>query len=316
MAQRGSAVDDVGTFRAQGFLSLGQLLDAPALHRLQAAFHREQAIWRRVQAAAQDAAKQQDRALGSLASREPAQERPWRSPGYFDIPRVLETDDAYLELLCAPRLAALVCAVVGEDAMVEHVQARTLLGRGSESRRERDHNYGSSYTGWHNDGGTIGLFDHPVLSPSVKLFVALNDHTEANGCTCVLPATHNRGLTLGCADAPPAVPTAAAMPGRVPLELRAGEAFLLDIRAWHCAMPNLSNRDREGLIVQFSPFRRKQEWLTECAGTRLHAANKLTTPTARQLLGVELIHLSLELIHDTAVDRRWYGRRWQPTDEP
>ena len=52
----------------------------------------------------------------------------------------------------------------------------------------------------------------------------------------------------------------------------------------------------QGLIIQFAPFRKKQEGLTQAAGRRLFEQGKLPTPLMRQLLGVELqpVRLSCE----------------------
>ena len=141
-----------------------------------------------------------------------------------------------------------------------------------------------------NDGGDVGLADHPTLAISVKLFFALSDQDEANGCTCIVPRTHNQGFTLASAGRPQlgAGESIEAMPGHVPLRLAAGEACLLDIRTFHAAMPNTSSRDRESLIIQYSPFRRKQEWFTASSCARLHAAGKLTSGILQQLCGIAL----------------------------
>lgn len=265
---------DIAAFRADGYVKLGALLPEATLHQLQVSFRREQALWRSVHEGAQR-----------------SKDRDWRSSGYFDVPRVLETDDAYLGLLGHPRLVALLRAAVGEDVMVEHVQARTLLPVASHT--ERDWNSGGSYTGWHNDGGNIGLADHPTLAISAKLFFALSDQDESSGCTCIVPRTHDKGYLMNSANRPGAQLRAGepvdAMPGNVPLRLAAGEACLLDIRTFHAAMPNTSHRDRESIIIQYCPFRRKQEWFTAFSASRLHAAGKLSnSQVLRQLLGIAL----------------------------
>ena len=126
---------DIAAFRAEGYVRLGHLLPEATLRRLQTSFRREQAVWLNVHADAQRKSLQAEQDRDG-----------WRSSGYFDVPRILETDDAYLELLEHPRLVALLRAAVGEDVMVEHVQGRTLLPVADHT--ERDWNSGGSYTGW------------------------------------------------------------------------------------------------------------------------------------------------------------------------
>ena len=101
----GDADADIAAFRAEGYVKLGQLLPEATLRQLQASFRREQEIWRSVHANAQREA---------LAAEQEGDHDGWRSSGYFDVPRILETDDAYLELLEQPRLVALLRAAVSE----------------------------------------------------------------------------------------------------------------------------------------------------------------------------------------------------------
>ena len=101
----GDADADIAAFRADGYVKLGQLLPEATLRQLQASFRREQGVWRSVHAEAQREV---------LEGEEEADHDGWRSSGYFDVPRILETDDAYLELLEQPRLVALLRGVVSE----------------------------------------------------------------------------------------------------------------------------------------------------------------------------------------------------------
>ena len=160
----GDADADIAAFRAEGYVKLGQLLPEATLRQLQASFRREQEIWRSVHANAQREA---------LTAEQEGDHDGWRSSGYFDVPRILETDDAYLELLEQPRLVALLRAAVserrawlvvgvgwwqGHRSMVLRArrrsektswwstQGRTLLPVADHT--ERDWNSGGSYTGW------------------------------------------------------------------------------------------------------------------------------------------------------------------------
>ena len=93
---------DVETFRRDGCVRLGGLLPPASLAALQNAFRRHQAVWRLVHNKAQAEAEAQ----GITERPEPGKRaaESWHSPGYFDIPRALETDPSYMELLLNPRL--------------------------------------------------------------------------------------------------------------------------------------------------------------------------------------------------------------------
>eukprot|EP01046_Picozoa_sp_COSAG06_P033976 COSAG06_NODE_3517_length_5235_cov_4.335475_5_plen_87_part_01 len=84
---------DAQAFRSNGYVRLPNLLSADELAQLQSAYRREQAVWRQVL--------------------EEANSNGHRSPGWFDIPGILETDDIFLKFVCHPRLAALVQDVIG-----------------------------------------------------------------------------------------------------------------------------------------------------------------------------------------------------------
>ena len=60
----------------------------------------------------------------------------------------------------------------------------------------------------------------------------------------------------------------------------------------------------QGLIIQFAPFRKKQEGLTQAAGRRLLEQGKLPTPLMRQLLGVELQPVGIRFIHFVLLFKR------------
>ena len=118
--ETGAFDEDAATarrFREQGFVRLDQLVGGEVLRDLQAAFRREQAPAGEAWAAAKRARE---------AGAEPSAPGQWHATGYYDIPRVLESDPAYLELLSAPRLVALLREVVGPQVTLIHAQARTV----------------------------------------------------------------------------------------------------------------------------------------------------------------------------------------------
>jgi hypothetical protein len=313
---------DVQTFRANGYVKLPSDLLAPEdLAELRRVYRHQQAIWRSIRE------EEQEKAMADP-------EQSWRSPGYFDIPWTVDTDDAFLKLACNQRLIKIVENVIGEDVFLQDLRARTVIGLAA--LREGDGTFdgeGSAraYTGgFHHDGGQIGFADHETLSQSVKLFFAISAQDIETGCTSVIPGTAlapwaprinclTRSRSVGThrigeggwGESPGDSPRASAfglvkrgqdaahgggrsavelddIKGQDPLETEAGGSLLMDLRCWHTALPCRTDRDREGFILQYSPFKQRQEVLTREAGRRMDTAGKLTTPIMRQVMGIEL----------------------------
>ena len=105
----------VAHFREHGYARLPGLLDADQVRRLQRAFRREQA------------ALDQD-----------------SSQRFADIPRAVESDEVYLELLDSERVGLFLQQTIGSDAQAVAVQARTVP---SEPEDGGDGERSESYTG-------------------------------------------------------------------------------------------------------------------------------------------------------------------------
>lgn len=179
-----------------------------------------------------------------------------------------------------------VSRLVGSDAHTIALQARTV-----PPNSDSDLSQSSSYAGWHRDYerpatdlALHGPFDHPTLSTSVKLFIAVSDTDETMGPTSLVPGSH-------ClVDTPPHFNSIADMPGAHLFTGRAGDAMLMDIRCWHAAQPNRSDRPRESVIVQYAAFKWQQAGAFVNSMARLDAASKIPPerPILRQMAGLEI----------------------------
>jgi ectoine hydroxylase-related dioxygenase (phytanoyl-CoA dioxygenase family) len=83
---------------------------------------------------------------------------------------------------------------------------------------------------------------------SMQCSLVLDDMTTENGCTVVVPGSHQRGEW--------AEPS--ALCDAVPIEARAGDAILWDSRLWHGALANRSGASRWLLIATFTRWWIKQ----------------------------------------------------------
>ena len=216
-----SRADESATlFRQQGFVRMDALVKGEVLSELIETFaraqHRARIEWQRARRAQEG----------------------WAAQGYFDIPSALSEMPALLALLEQPRLVALLQEVIGPQVTLIHVQARTVL---PESE-------GGDYFGLHRDtarsasGLSSGLPDHPSQSEHVKLFVALNRHSQRNGATSVVGGTHR--IQTNLSEERPI-----SYPGMQVFDGRSGDAMLMDLRTIHGALPNRSKSEtREGLV--------------------------------------------------------------------
>jgi hypothetical protein len=146
----GQEENHVANFRRRGYTMLPSLLGAGQVRRLQLAFERA--------TAAAVATSENKMAAGDAR--------------YWDIPRAVESDDVFLELLDSELLALLLQQVVGSDAHAIQVQARTVppvltsICPTSGGPCERP----ASYTTWHRDferGPPISArMDHSTIQRS------------------------------------------------------------------------------------------------------------------------------------------------------
>lgn len=127
----------------------------------------------------------------------------------------------------------------------------------------------------------------------LNMLVMLDDFTEANGATRVVPGSHLH----------------AARPDDAELERRAiqvtgtaGDVLLFDSNLWHAAAPNRTDRSRRALTLTFTrPFMKQQ-----LDYPRLLGEDYTEDPRLRQLLGYNArVPASLEQWYQPP-ERRYY----------
>jgi ectoine hydroxylase-related dioxygenase (phytanoyl-CoA dioxygenase family) len=122
---------------------------------------------------------------------------------------------------------------------------------------------GSPPLWWHQDWW---CWDHPVSfrreAAQVALLCYLGDTDRANGALRVLPGSHRQSVSLH-ASLPEAHAQSAKIeegnpalrpdPDEVTLQMRAGDAVIIDYRLLHGTHANTSRRRRDCLILNFAP---------------------------------------------------------------
>jgi hypothetical protein len=84
----------------------------------------------------------------------------------------------------------------------------------------------------------------PYLSPfvySLQFSIVLEDQTEANGCTIVVPGSHLSGQYA----------PQSALKDAVPIPSKAGDVVIWDSRLWHATTANTTGNTRWAIIASF-----------------------------------------------------------------
>ena len=112
--------------------------------------------------------------------------------------------------------------------------------------------------------------DHPFV---FQVAVALDDATPDNGCTVMVPGSHQAGRWAQPSD----------LADAVPVPLAAGDVLLWDSRTWHATGANPSGRSRWLLIATFTRWWLKQ--MFDTVGTLRQEIYAALTPKERSILG-------------------------------
>jgi phytanoyl-CoA hydroxylase len=153
-------------------------------------------------------------------------------------------DEVFRRWASAPKLVALVQALLGEPARITLAHHNCVMTK---------HPHYGSQTGWHRDT-RYWSFARPEL---VTVWLALGDEDERNGVLRVIPGSHQAKLEPGQLD--PAEFLIEAHPASQPLldaaqplALHRGDVLFFDSRLFHAAGRNASNAVK--LSVAFAYF--------------------------------------------------------------
>ena len=177
---------------------------------------------------------------------------------------MLAYDDRFFRFLELPEVLAVVDATVSDTAIL-HLQNGLILPSFDDGKVPE-----TFQTSFHRDfprhlGGSLA---------SVNAFFAIDEFTEQNGATLVIPGTHQQ------AEPPdPRYLAAAAVPAVCP----AGSMLVFDSTLWHAAGANVSGRDRLAINHQFtrSFFKQQVDYVRALGEEKV----LVQAPRTQQLLG-------------------------------
>ena len=187
-------------------------------------------------------------------------------------------------------VVAIGAAFLGSEFIMGSVAANRLLPGGPGQEPHLDYPYWDYYR-----EGTFPALINSSFPLNMQATFLLDDFTAENGATAFLPGSQRR---LAWPDEAVFHAGAARQTGK------AGDCYVFNGMAWHCAMPNNSKENRTGILVNYVP-----KFVTpledQKRGVRPEVLER-ATPLLRQLVG--LVYPYPQILDD-AEPSVVYGRK-------
>ena len=165
---------------------------------------------------------------------------------------------AIFNLITHPRLLDVAEQLIGGEVLsnpIQHVRIKPPEAMLSEELYKR--NTMVSKVEWHQDQG-VALPEVDETDMLTVWFPVL-DATVENGCLCVVPESHKRGLLLHCPSKPGQafdlrIPEVVRGEGGFPVPMKRGSALFLHRRTMHSSLSNKSNGVRWSFDLRYQPI--------------------------------------------------------------
>jgi hypothetical protein len=173
--------------------------------------------------------------------------KPGDKPGMIYFQGAWLVDDAFRDLVFAPRVTVPLCQLLGTDAVrFFHDQIFYKPARHG------------GIVAWHQD---YSYWTRTTPIGHVTCFLCLDDATPANGCINVIPGSHRWDLLpkvdlMGKTEDMDSIkavltPEQRAQFKPVPIELKAGECSFHHCLTLHGSYPNTSDRPRRSVVLNY-----------------------------------------------------------------
>jgi phytanoyl-CoA hydroxylase len=164
---------------------------------------------------------------------------------------------AVFAMLTSPRLIDVVEQLIGPEVLsnpIQHVRIKP-----PEAMLPADFKGGLvGQTDWHQDQGVaLPEVDETNM---LTVWLAITDATEENGCLCVVPRSHQKGLATHCPASPGSariglhIPDSVRGPAYTPVPLKRGGALFLHRQTMHASLRNLSQGARWSFDLRYQPI--------------------------------------------------------------
>lgn len=164
---------------------------------------------------------------------------------------------AVFGLLTSPRLVDAIEQLIGPEILsnpIQHVRIKP-------PERFLPPNFKGSLVGqtdWHQDQGVaLPEVDETEM---LTVWLPITDATEENGCLCVVPRSHQRGLVTHCSakkESPRIglhIPDSLRGPDFTPVPIRRGGALFMHRQTMHASLRNLSEGVRWSFDLRYQPI--------------------------------------------------------------
>ncbi len=156
----------------------------------------------------------------------------------------LRVNQAIAPYLTDPRLMAVVNHLFGEFPNISMITG-TVNGRGIPR--------GDVHADWpynQNHRSRVRAPYPDVIMNLVTMWM-ITDYTVETGGTIIIPGSHKRNYAP---EHGTAIDPKSKHEGETQLVGKAGDVGVFDARTWHAIAPNISSRDRVGVIVRYAPW--------------------------------------------------------------
>lgn len=184
---------------------------------------------------------------------------------------LLNKGEVFEDMAQHPAVCAIAAAFLGDEFHMGSIAANRLLPGGPGQEPHIDYPYWDLYK-----RSSFPTNINSSFPMNLQATILIDDFTETNGATAFVP--FSQGDLVYPDDREAFDRDAIRMLGR------AGDIVVFNGMCWHCAMPNESDDDRTGVLVEYLPkFVRPLEDHRVVRSDVVERA----TPMLRQLLGVD-----------------------------
>jgi len=179
----------------------------------------------------------------------------------------MHTGPAVFNLITHPRVLDVVEQLIGGEILSNPIQhTRIKPPEHLLNQKFQGKNTMFSATEWHQDQGVAtALVDHTEM---LTVWFPVFDSTINNGCLCVVPESHKRGLLLHCPSQSGQVfdlriPELVRASNGIPVEMKRGSALFMHRLTMHSSLRNLSNGVRWSFDLRYQPVGQPtgRDWL-------------------------------------------------------
>lgn len=162
---------------------------------------------------------------------------------------------AIFDLITYPRLLHVAEVFIGPEIYSNPIQ-HTRIKPPERMLAKQELNGLNARVGWHQDQGVATTEQDEV--PVLTVWLAITEANEDNGCLCVVPGSHRKGLVSHCPGiglgGSLEIPSKLITNESVPVPIKRGGALLLNRRTLHSSLINRSDGIRWSFDLRYQPI--------------------------------------------------------------